>query len=279
MATLLDGARAAAARGSWWWTWRVLLGLVLLYGGALLCGMQPAVPFDVALNLWPAPPVDESLRAPPAAKPRLVVLQHGLWRSPWSLWRLERALRAHGYAVLNPRYPSTRARIEQHAGRLRDAIEAWVEANGEPEEIAFVGHSMGGLVIEEYLRRPDARAPVRCVYVATPHRGAMLCDLRKHWWMFRLFMGTGAALQLSPGDPLHRQPLPFVERSGAIVGSIGAGNASIPGDDDGTVGVAEAQLAGAADTVTLPHGHTAIAAHEDTIAQVLHFLREGAFAR
>jgi alpha-beta hydrolase superfamily lysophospholipase len=241
--------------------------------------MQPAVPFDVALNLWPAPPVEESLRAQPAGKPRLVVLQHGLWRSPWSLWRLERALAAHGYAVLNPGYPSTRARIEQHAERLRDAIEAWVRANGAPEEIAFVGHSLGGLVIEEYLRRPDARAPVRCVYIATPHRGAVLCDLRKHWWLFRLLMGTDAALQLSPGDPFHQQPLPFVERSGAIVGSIGEGNTSIPGDDDGTVAVGEAQLAGAADTVMLPFGHTGIAAADATIGQVLRFLHDGRFAR
>jgi triacylglycerol lipase len=276
---LPDGARAAAARGLWWWTWRVLLALLLLYGGALLCGMQPAVPFDVALNLWPAPAVDDALRAPAAGKPRLVVLQHGLWRSPWALWRLERALREHGYAVLNPRYPSTRARLEQHAERLRDAIESWVKANGEPEEIAFVGHSMGGLVIEEYLRRPDARSPSRCVYLATPHRGAVLCDLRKHWWLFRLVMGSEAALQLSPGDPFHRQPIPFVERSGAIVGSLGAGNASIPGDDDGTVAVGEAALAGAADTVTLPFGHTGIAAADATIGQVLHFLHDGRFAR
>ena len=259
------------------WLWRAPLLLGGGYGVALLCGVQPAVPFDVVLNMT-APPFDAALAAPADGVCRLVVLQHGLWRSSWSLSRLERALVAHGYTVLNPGYPSTGARIEQHAARLHDEIEAWFAAHGGDAELAFVGHSMGGLVIEEYLRRADARVPACCVYVATPHHGSVLCDVRKNWWLFRLLMGSQAALQLSPGDPLAQQPVPHAERSGVIVGNLGAGNAAIPGDDDGTVAVGEAELAGAADSVTLPLGHTAIAASDATILQVLRFLKERHFA-
>lgn len=253
-----------------------LLVLVLGHGVAILAQVPVSWPFDVAINVGFAPTVDGALRAPADGRRRVVVLQHGMWRTAASLGRLERALRAHGYEVWNESYPSTRETIQQHAERLHRQVE---RICAQPvDDLYFVGHSMGGLVVEEYLRRPDARPPTGCVYLAVPHRGAMLADLRKHWWLFRLVMGDQAALQLSPGDPLYQRPVPWVERSGALVGTLGAGNRSIPGDDDGTVGIAEAALPGAADTRTLPFGHTRMAMHPDVCVQVLHFLRRGAFA-
>jgi pimeloyl-ACP methyl ester carboxylesterase len=254
----------------------VLLGLVLLYAGSLCFGMPVAWPFDALVNAGPVV-VDEALRVPNDGKRRVVVLQHGLWRSSWALLRLQRTLEAHGFEVWNLDYPSTTARIEDHAARLHDGVEA-VFAKGPVDELSFVGHSLGGLVIEEYLRSPKARKPVACVYIATPHRGAMLCDLRKNWFLFRLAMGSKAALQLSPGDPFHQQPLPLAGISGAIVGDLGDCNRSIPGHDDGTVAVGEAALPGALATVTLPCGHTALAYDPETARQVLTFLRTRAFA-
>ncbi len=260
--------------------WRRVLWLLLLapYPLAWAGGMEPALPFDLAINLG-GDLEEPGLRPPSDGTRRLVVLQHGLWRTPWSLWRLERALRASGYDVVNPGYPSRSCRIEDAATLLHDAVERAVAAGPQPVDIAFVGHSMGGLVIEEYLRRGDARAPFACVYVAVPHHGAVLCDLRKHWWPFPLLLGDRAALQLSPGDAFHRQAIQFAERSGALVGDRGAGNAAIPGDDDGTVAVGEATLAGAADVLRVPLGHTAIAGDAQVIRQVLQFLLHRQFAR
>jgi hypothetical protein len=106
----------------------------------------------------------------------------------------------------------------------------------------------------------------------------VLADLRKHWFLFRWVMGTKAALQLSPGAALHRQPIPWPERSGTVVGDLGEGNAAIPGRDDGTVGVDEATFAGCTARVQVPFGHTAVATAPDVLRQVLHFLQRGAFA-
>ncbi len=257
------------------WVGTALLVLALGHGVAILAGVPISWPFDVLINLGATPERDD-LRAPADGRRRVVVLQHGMWRTAAALGRLERTLRAHGYEVHNESYPSTRGTIQQFAQQLHDQVE---RICAEPvDDLYFVGHSMGGLVIEQYLRRPDARPVAGCVYLATPHRGAILADLRKHWFLFRLVMGTGAALQLSPGDPLYEQPIPLPERSGTVVGTLGAGNSSIPGDDDGTVGVAEATFPGAADSVTLPLGHTRMAMDPDVCVQVLHFLRYGAFA-
>lgn len=252
--------------------------LVFGYGIACACGLPPSMPFDIAWNLGDFP-VDESLRAPQDGQRRVVVLQHGLWRSPWALWRLERALVAHGYEVVNPGYASTSTTIEAAAEALAGEVGRAHAASVYGARIAFVGHSMGGLVCQEAMRRMPTLTPFACVYVAVPHRGASLCDMRRRWWVFPWVMGKGAAMQLSLGDPLHRRPIPHAERSGAIVGDLGDGNASIDGRDDGTVGVDEASLPGAADLVKLSLGHTRIASADETIRQVLTFLKGGRFAR
>jgi pimeloyl-ACP methyl ester carboxylesterase len=249
---------------------------VVGYLASLAFGAPFAWPFDCCVNAGGVV-VDEALRPPLDGRRRVVVMQHGIWRSSLALWRLERTLQAHGYEVHNLDYPSTMACIEEHAERLAAGVEA-IYATGPVDELSFVGHSMGGLVIQQYLRSRGARTPTNCVYIATPHRGAMLADLRKHWFLFRLGMGSEAALQLSPGDPIHARPLPTVGRSGTLVGNVGEGNASIPGADDGTVAVGEATFPGAADSVELPLGHTAIAYDPTAVRQVLHFLRWGAFA-
>lgn len=251
---------------------------LLACGGGIgvLLGWPVSWPFDVAWNLGAARE-QPALQAPADGKVRVVVLQHGLFRSSASLGALARTLRRHGYEVLNPDYPSTRERIERHAERLREVVVKRVAA-GTVDEWSFVGHSLGGLVIEQYLRQPGAVEPRACVYLGTPHRGAVLADLRKHWFLFRWSMGTAAALQLSPADPFHRQGIPWPERSGTVIGDLGAGNPAIPGPDDGTVAVGEARLAGAAAEVVLPCGHTALTIAPAAIDQVLHFLARGAFA-
>lgn len=257
----------------------LLAGISAATGAALalaLAGGPIAWPFDALLNLGGVAAIDGA-RAAADGRTRVVVLQHGLLRTPASLGRLQRALEQHGYEVLNPGYRSTRGTIAEHARALAAAVAAR-RTRGHVEEWHFVGHSLGGLVIQEYLRQPGAVEPHACVYLATPHRGAMLADLRRHWFVFQWLMGTEAAFELSPGDPFHQQPLPWLDRSGAIVGDVGDGNASIPGADDGTVAVDEAALPPPAANLRLPVGHTGIAADLRVLRQVLWFLRHGAFA-
>jgi len=254
-------------------------GLVLLIVGvttAMLLGYAISWPTDWLITLGSAPH-EPALRAPDDGKRRVVVLQHGLWRTEASMNWLERTLREHGYEVWNPGYPSLRGTVEEHAARLAAVVET---IHRQPvDELSFVGHSLGGLVIEEYLRRPDARPVQWLVHLAVPHRGALLADLRKHWFVFRLVMGDKAALQLSPGDPLHEKPILRQERAGVLIGTKGVGNASLPGDDDGTITLAEADLPFARDRLVVPFGHTRITLSREVAHEVLHFLRHGAFAK
>lgn len=265
-------------RGRRWFGWLIAL-LAVGYGAAILLRVPIARPFDYVLNLGATVAAPE-LAAPTDGKRRVVVLVHGIFRTSASLDRLARSLRAAGYEPLAFDYPSTDGPIERHAAALAAAIEARRSA-APVDEWYLVGHSMGGLLCHEYLRTPGAIEPTACVYLAVPHRGAALAELRKRWFVYELVMGDTAAMQLSPLDAFHRRPLVLPCPVGVVCGSIHPvlnGSGAIPGPDDGTVGVFEARLEGATDTLQLQVGHTAITYDERVIRSVLAFLKTRGFA-
>lgn len=239
------------------------------------------VPFDYAINLGTFPH-DPALKAPDDTR-RVVVLRHGLSRSAAALWKLDRALRDHGYLTFNTSYDSTRGSIEGHAAQLHVELEDFLQHLPGPEEpfqIFFVGHSMGGLQIRHYLTLAGARTPDACLFLGTPHRGAALLAKRKGWWLFKTLMREQAALQLEVGHPFYDGLGVLQGDFGVIYGGYGDGvgrNADVPGDDDGTVSVEEAQLPGAVDSIRLPLSHMWLTIDDSAIHQVLSFLRHRRF--
>lgn len=262
--------------------WRGFLWAALVYLSPVLVGcMNLSMPVDYVMNLGTFDH-DRALRASVDGVRRLVVLRHGLWRSAGSLWKMERALHDHGYETINLSYRSTKGYIEDHAKALRVEIEEVLRAPDDRKlELYFVGHSMGGLQIRYYLSQPGARRADACVFLGTPHRGAILTDKRKDRWLFKTFLGTEGAVQLSPGDPIYAKLRRLDCDCGVVFGGLGDGvgwNDDIPGDDDGTVGIDEAQLPEAKDRIHLVLGHTSLSYADATIRQVLHFLKHRRFA-
>lgn len=235
---------------SWRRAWRVSAAVVAVYLVPITAGwVPPTGPTDVVFNLAPAPSVPECSVNGPS---RVVVL-HGLLRSRWAMWRLCRTLENHGHDVLNFGYPSGSGTLEQHGERLDLAIRSrWGDASlgdaslgdaAQGEGIHLVGHSMGGLVAREWLRRPDRARALSLLCLGVPHKGAVLAEARHTLWAYPLVMGTKSAMQLRPGDPFHAKSEVLPGFVGCIAGGAGDGegwNSDVPGDDDGTVSVAEA---------------------------------------
>jgi len=274
------------SRGRLWKRLPAVAGAAMLaYFLPVFAGcMNLSTPVDYLINMGTFPHRPE-LVAPADGKRRVVFLKHGLFRSAASLWKLERALRDHGYEVVNISYPSTAGYIEDFSTAMASEVADYLE--GTPRDsvkVHYVGHSMGGLVIRHYLGRPDAVRPDSCVFVATPHRGAALSDARKGSLLFQTLLGNKAALELSPGSEFYRSlpPLPAGLPCGNIYGSSGdpeGWNDDVPGDDDGTVGAKEAQLpqGPGVDSCRLRLGHTRISFSDQTVLQVLHYLKAGSF--
>src|SRR5258707_1193485 len=86
-----------------------------------------------------------------------VILFHALARTTASMAKIEQALAAEGYVVLNCQYPSRTQPIEQLS--LAAVGEALADDRLRGcSKIHFVTHSMGGLLVRYYFaNRMDAR--------------------------------------------------------------------------------------------------------------------------
>jgi len=120
-----------------------------------------------------------------AATGRLLVIVHGLCLNDqhWSRDgqnRIEAVARERGYTPIYVRYNSGRS-IASNGRALAELLEALLGHWPHPvQELAIVGHSMGGLVARSAshhgsLARQDWRRSLRrLVFLGTPHHGAPL---------------------------------------------------------------------------------------------------------
>ena len=207
----------------------------------------------------------------------LVLLIHGILRSTGTFSELEKALIEAGFDAVAISYPSSRSTIEEHAeglARLLDRQEG-------TETVSFVTHSMGGLVVRHLLSLNAAwkrRIVVdRIVLIAPPNQGSAIARLLEDIPAYRLIYGE-AGQQMTPAEASN---IPPIEHPFAIVaGGTGDGegfNPLLPGDDDGTVGLAETRLEGTMDFLVVPEIHAMISNHQDTIQATINFLKHGKF--
>jgi len=205
----------------------------------------------------------------------LVLLLHGMGRSTHLFRDMQRDLRAAGYEAVAVSYPSLTRDIAGHA----DQIEALLREAQDVDRVSFVSHSLGGLVVRELINRGDlwnGRLRLgRIVMLAPPNQGSELAKALEmlppyHW------IGGPSASEIAAGPPFAL-PLEDVEVA-VIAGGTAGGrgfNPLLSGNNDGVVTVAETDLPGARDRLTVPAIHTVIAALPQTIAATMNFLENG----
>jgi triacylglycerol lipase len=116
----------------------------------------------------------------------LVILLHGIMRSPRSMNSIEHSLKNRGYQVINFGYPSTEESIETIAALLDEKI-ASIPDNGK--SVNFVTHSMGSIVVRYYLAHYEIENLGRVVMIAPPNRGSIIVSYLKNWPPYRWFFG------------------------------------------------------------------------------------------
>ncbi len=216
---------------------------------------------------------------PMAAHPDSVILLHGLARTDRSMNKLEQALAERGYAVENVSYASTSKDIETLA---EEAIAPALARLPADAPLHFVTHSLGGILVRQYLHAHHIENLGRVVMLGPPNQGSEVVDKLRDFPGFR-FMNGDAGLQLGTGEGSVPNRLGAANFDlGVIAGTRSINlflSSMIPGKDDGKVSVERTRLEGMQDHLEMEVTHTFMMRNDAVIEQVIHYLERGRFER
>ena len=223
---------------------------------------------------------------PPLSK-EVVIVVHGLGASRQWMNSLSEYIEKEGKLdVVNVGYPSTLGEIGDHADSLRNVMN---HLDGV-ENVSFVAHSMGNIVIRHCLKDieslPEVERPKltfgRMVMIAPPNHGATVADNFADSKLVKALAGEPLN-QLAPGrgwESLEqRLAVPEFE-FGIIAGGQGDDEGylpAIPGDDDMLLSVDTTKLAGASDFALVKGIHQTLPKNEQVQQYVVRFLEKGYF--
>jgi pimeloyl-ACP methyl ester carboxylesterase len=190
---------------------------------------------------------------------------------------LARELEQRGYRPLTPNLPTTFRNVAACAESLELYLDERLPRAGE-RVVHFVGHSMGGLIIREYLSRRVVTGLGKIVLIGTPNKGsrhgnrALLAPLFR-----RVFQGLSDLAEPGPHiAPPRNVPPPDV---GVVVGTWTdvLRRQLLRGEHDGLVTVDSARNVPARDEFWVPTSHERLHWRQDTAEAIDSFLRTGKF--
>lgn len=215
-----------------------------------------------------------------ASAAECVVLLHGLARTSSSFDVMQEALEEDGYLTANIDYPSREYEIAALATLAVGEGLASCRAGENVEKIHFVTHSLGGILVRQYLSTETVDELGRVVMLGPPNQGSNAVDDLEGVPGFDWLNGP-AGHQLGKGEasvPLALGPVDF--ELGVIAGNRTVDpitSAVLDDPDDGKVSVEDTKIDGMDDFVIVEHSHAFMMRMQQPIELTKKFLRTGSF--
>ena len=203
-----------------------------------------------------------------------IVLIHGLWMNGWDMGLLQYRCRRAGYATTRFKYDSTGHSPTENAGRLA-ALTDRLQA----EHLHFICHSLGGLVLRQYLARFPLARPGRVVMLGTPNNTSQAARTVAGWPGGPRLLGESMEQGLLGPLPAWPAGRPLGVIAGALRLGVGMLLSALPKPNDGAVAVAETRLSGMCDHITLPVSHAGLLLSGRVFKQARHFIENARFER
>jgi len=192
--------------------------------------------------------------------------------------KLELALSKKGYSVHNVSYASTRNNIEQLA---EEAIGPALKLCPADRKLHFVTHSLGGILVRQYLLHHEIDNLGRVVMLGPPNKGSEVVDKLHDFPGFR-FINGDAGLELGTGESSVPNRLGAANFDLGIIAGTRSINLilsrMIAGVDDGKVSVESTKLEGMHDHLEMEVTHPFMMRNSKVIEQVIHYLETGRFS-
>jgi pimeloyl-ACP methyl ester carboxylesterase len=196
-----------------------------------------------------------------------VVLAPGLWMPAAAMRLLAARLERRGYGV----------RVFSYSGRRPYDANVEALASFAPERAAFVGHSLGGVLILDMLNRHAELEPSAVVLLGAPVRGCLAGRRFGSARLGRWMMGACRQLWEERAARWARgAPLGVV--AGTVPVGLGRAFGSLPGLNDGVVRVDETTVEGMTERALVPRAHSTLILSSRVGELVERFLASGRFA-
>jgi pimeloyl-ACP methyl ester carboxylesterase len=203
------------------------------------------------------------------------VFVHGLFLNGAEFTLLRRRLASQqGFHTHRFSYPTVRGAMSgaiERLSRFVDGIDA--------DQVHFIGHSLGGIVLCRYFQLANPARPGRVVLLGSPVVGSRSARaVARHPWLRRVIGPLVNAELVDDSDPRTWQ---CGRELGLIAGTQPAGLgrffARFEEDCDGTVAVSETRLPGHTEHLALPVSHMGMLMSSRVARHVGEFLANGRF--
>lgn len=220
------------------------------------------------LNLSSASDASFAQRDTVIAKPKMVVLIHGLMRTSTSMFFLKYYLKKQGYEVYSYNYPSAKRTLDEHSLQLNHFLHQLI-AQHPTQPLYLVTHSMGGIIARKALANlPEKQMKYigGLIMLAPPNQGSSLAQ-------FTLSIIPGLSYFIKPLPELSTQNKNYLHQLPVPKIKIGI----IAGRYDAKVPPHSAYLEGQQPPVVVNSTHTFIMNNAEVKRLITRFIEKGTF--